>query len=192
MWLAVRSGVGPHGRRKDRWNLGTLLSLYGRSSMVQCRFTSTETLRTIRDVEPGTATSTLAQLLSSERIRVRAQCCFASTEAVRTIRAPRLSHSSERIRVRAQCCFMSTETIRTIRDVKPRTATSTFTQRLSSVWPCRRTDLRQLLGKVCHRVDGLTCYRGAIPQVIQLRKHTGRYRDPGSGRRGRLYTYIHI
>ena len=33
-----------------------------------------------------------------------------------------------------QCCFTSTETIRTIRDVEPRTATSTFTQLLTSAW----------------------------------------------------------
>ena len=32
---------------------------------VQCRFTSTETIRTIRDGEPRTATSTFTQLLSS-------------------------------------------------------------------------------------------------------------------------------
>ena len=31
-----------------------------------------------------------------------------------------------------QCCFTSTETIRLIRDGEPRTATSTFTQLLSS------------------------------------------------------------
>ena len=31
-----------------------------------------------------------------------------------------------------QCCFTSTETIRLIRDGDPRTATSTFTQLLSS------------------------------------------------------------
>ena len=35
--------------------------------------------------------------------------------------------------VRVQCCFTSTETVRTIRDGEPRTATSTFTQLLSSV-----------------------------------------------------------
>ena len=33
---------------------------------VQCRFTSTETIRTVRDGEPRTATSTFTQLLSSE------------------------------------------------------------------------------------------------------------------------------
>ena len=34
--------------------------------------------------------------------------------------------------VRGQCCFTSTETVRTIRDGEPRTATSTFTQIMSS------------------------------------------------------------
>ena len=32
---------------------------------VQCCFTSTETIRTIRDAEPRTSTSTVTQLLSS-------------------------------------------------------------------------------------------------------------------------------
>ena len=35
-------------------------------SFVQCRFTSSETVRTIRDGETRTSTSTLTQLLSSE------------------------------------------------------------------------------------------------------------------------------
>ena len=35
------------------------------------------------------------------------------------------------------CCFTSTETIRTIRDGEPRTATSTFTQLLSSDVPSK-------------------------------------------------------
>ena len=34
--------------------------------------------------------------------------------------------------VRVQCCFTCTETVRLMKDVKPRTATSTFTQLLSS------------------------------------------------------------
>ena len=34
--------------------------------------------------------------------------------------------------VQVQCCFTSTETMRLIRDGEPRTATSTFTQLLSS------------------------------------------------------------
>ena len=70
----------------------------------QCRFTSTETKRTITDEEPITATSTFTQLLGSVSL----------------------------FRVQVQCCFMSTETERTIRDGETRTATSTFTQLLSS------------------------------------------------------------
>ena len=35
---------------------------------VQCCFTSAVTVRTIKDGEPSTATSTFAQLLSSERL----------------------------------------------------------------------------------------------------------------------------
>ena len=42
-----------------------------------------------------------------------------------------------------QCCIMSTETIRTIRDRKPRTATPTLTQLLSS--ECAMTGIRLLL-----------------------------------------------
>ena len=41
-------------------------------------------------------------------------------------------HDWPRRRVRVQCCFTSTETIRTIREGEPRTATSTFTQFMSS------------------------------------------------------------
>ena len=49
-------------------------------------------------------------------------------------RPPRLSHSSCALNnSSSQCCFTSTETVRTIRDGEPRTATSTFTQLLSSV-----------------------------------------------------------
>ena len=40
--------------------------------------------------------------------------------------------SSQHVRHFCWCCFTSTETIRTIRDGEPRTATSTFTQLLSS------------------------------------------------------------
>ena len=36
--------------------------------------------------------------------------------------------------VQVQCCFISTEAIRTIRDREPRTATSTFSQLLSSAF----------------------------------------------------------
>ena len=49
-------------------------------------------------------------------------------------RPPRLSHSSSALsRLQMQYCFTSTETMETIRDGEPRTATSTFTQLLSSV-----------------------------------------------------------
>ena len=52
--------------------------------------------------------------------------------------------SSEKATV--QCCFTSTETIRTIRDGEPRTATSTFTQLLTSEKATLHRDLntRQL------------------------------------------------
>ena len=43
---------------------------------------SAETVGTVRDGEPRTATSTFTLLLSSEIL----QCCFTSTEAVWTIR----------------------------------------------------------------------------------------------------------
>ena len=43
-----------------------------------------------------------------------------------------LSHTSWALRYEVQCCFTSTGTIRTLRDGEPRTATSTFTQLLSS------------------------------------------------------------
>ena len=64
---------------------------------------STETVRTVRDGRPRTATLTFTQHLS-----------FVSDSSV-------------------QCCFMSTETVRTVRDGRPRTATLTFTQHLSFV-----------------------------------------------------------
>ena len=54
------------------------------SSASSMLFTSKETVRTIRDEEPRTATSTFTQLLSSATLSV--QCYFTSTETVRTIR----------------------------------------------------------------------------------------------------------
>ena len=48
-------------------------------------------------------------------------------------RPPRLSHSSRPLKAETRSVlFTSTETVRTIRDGEPRTATSTFTQLLSS------------------------------------------------------------
>ena len=83
-------------------SVGFSTAVSGQFSLVQCCFTSTETIRTTRDLgEPRTAISTFTQLLSSD------------TEQV-------------------QRCFTSTETIRTVRNGELRTATSTFTQLLSS------------------------------------------------------------
>ena len=50
---------------------------------VQCCFTPTETVGTVRDGEPRTSTSTFSQLLSYEIEQV--QCCFTSTETVGTV-----------------------------------------------------------------------------------------------------------
>ena len=56
---------------------------------VQCCFTSTETLRTIRDGEPSAATLTVTQFLSSDTTTVffLLSWCFTSTETIRFIRA---------------------------------------------------------------------------------------------------------
>ena len=118
----------PHRDRTDYQGCGALdghLDFH----TVQCCFTSTETIRTIRDGEPRTATSTFTQLLSSEIV----QCCFTSTETIKTIRdgEPRTATSTFTQLLNfeiVQCCFTSTETIKTIRDGEPRTATSSFTQ----------------------------------------------------------------
>ena len=74
-------------------------------AVVQCCFTSTETVRLVRDGEPRTATSTFTQILSSAM------------------------ESS----LLLKCCFTPTETVRLIRDGEPRTASSIFTQLLNSV-----------------------------------------------------------
>ena len=67
------------------------------------------------------------------------QSCFTSTETVEAIRdgspVPLLLHTAAELWVLHQlvpCCFASTETLGTIRDGEPRTATSAFTQLLSS------------------------------------------------------------
>ena len=96
---------------------------------VRCCLTSTETVRTVRDGEPRTATPTLTQLLNSGD---RVQCCLTSTETVRTVRdgEPRtatltltqLLNSGDRV----QCCLTSSETVRTVRDGEPRTVHPDF------------------------------------------------------------------
>ena len=70
-------------------------------------FYPSESIRTIRDREPRTSTSTCTQLLRSESI-------FA----------------------RVWCWFTSAETVGIIRNREPRTSTSTFTQLLSSEMEC--------------------------------------------------------
>ena len=71
---------------------------------VEYCFTSTDTVRTVRDGEPMTSTSTFTQLLSSEMNTFN----------------------------RSVLLYASTETVPTVRDGEPRTATSTFTQPLGS------------------------------------------------------------
>ena len=55
------------------------------SWLLQCCFTSTETVRTIKDREPRTSTSTVTLLLISDSTAFF-KCCFTSTETVRIIR----------------------------------------------------------------------------------------------------------
>ena len=87
--------------------IAVLLPVSGTQQLLlhQSWFTSTETIRTIRDGEPRTATSTFTQLLTSE-----GGFFFFF-----------MFHF-----------FTSTETIRTIRDGEPRTAASNFTHLLRS------------------------------------------------------------
>ena len=75
-----------------------------------------------------------------------------------------------------RCCFTSTETIRLIRDGEPRTATSTFTQLLSSV---------------CVAPRKLSKHGAQRPQKPYGLLGTGRRGGGGygGGGRGRLYTY---
>ena len=48
---------------------------------LQCRFTSTETISTVRDGEPRMATSPFTHLLSSKTMNL-VQCCFTSSETI--------------------------------------------------------------------------------------------------------------
>ena len=91
------------------------------ATRVHCCFTSTDTIGTIRDGEPRTATSTFTQFLSS----VIVQRCFTSTETTRTVKdgEPRTATSTFTQFLLLSCCFTSTESIKTIRDGEPRTAT---------------------------------------------------------------------
>ena len=53
-----------------------------------------------------------------------------------------------------QCCFTATETRRPIRDGKPRTATSTFTQLLSSVFAKKKKSLNREMAEEEDRGGG--------------------------------------
>ena len=134
--------------QRDRKELRTASSTFTQLLSSECLefkfnicFTSTETIRTVRGGEPRMDTSSFTQLLNSVWIRVR--CCFTSTETVGTMkspgRPPRLSPAPE---LSAVTVLSSSSVLlfvhrdpQTIRDwEEPRTATSTFTQLLSSVW----------------------------------------------------------
>ena len=65
---------------RGRGALDGHLNFHTALSRTSSRFTSTEIIRTIRDGEPRTATSTSTQLC-----REQVQCCFTSTETIRTI-----------------------------------------------------------------------------------------------------------
>ena len=104
-----------------------MLVLRASAVLFSCWITSTETIRLIRDGEPRTSTSTFTQLLSfffHGALGPQKPSGLLGTESPG--RPPRLLHSSW---APLSWCFRSTETIRTIR---PRTATSTFTQPPSS------------------------------------------------------------
>ena len=80
----------------------------------QCCFTSTETVRTVRDGELGTSTETVRTVRDRE--------LGTSTETVRTVRDGELRTSTETVRtVRDGELRTSTETVRTIRDGELRT-----------------------------------------------------------------------
>ena len=53
---------------------------------VQCCYTSKESIETIRDVEPKTATSPLWHSSWALYDKVQVQCCFTSTETKKTIK----------------------------------------------------------------------------------------------------------
>ena len=104
---------------------------------VQCCFPSTETVG--RGAQDGhlhfhTAPEPCVSVKFKFSVALRPQ-----RPSIKTFRdghldfhtAPELCVS---VKVQVQRCFTSTETVRTVRDGEPRTATSTFTQLLSSVF----------------------------------------------------------
>ena len=82
---------------------------------VQCCFTSTETVRTIRDREPRWTLGLLEGKCSScVTLRLQKPYGLLGTGS------PGGRWGCEEASVRIQCCFTSTETVRTIRDREPR------------------------------------------------------------------------
>ena len=76
--------------------------------LLSCCFTSTETIKLIRDGEPRTSTSTYTQLPSSD-----VQCCFTSTKNIKLIRdgEPRTSTSTFTQLLTSDVILMHTLTI---------------------------------------------------------------------------------
>ena len=136
-----------HAAQDDHLDFHTPPELCICKVQIQCCFRSTQTIRTIRDREPRTGTTTSDFYTSTELCicKVQIQCWFRSTQTIRTIRdrEPRTGTTTSDFytstelcicKVQVQCCFTSTETIlRTIKYREPRTTTSNFTQFLSSV-----------------------------------------------------------
>ena len=114
---------------------------------------------------------------SFRSVRVQGQCRLTSTETIRT--------------VRVQCCLTSTETIRTVRDGESRTANSTFTQLLSSVFP--RPLLRNLFN--CRSRKGAShfflswCF--TFPETIRLIRDGVGVGSESRGREPRPSRYLH-
>ena len=74
-------------------------------------------------------------LASAKQLGYSVICSFNSC-AEKSHRVRTSSCGNPKVGIQVQCCFASTETIRTIREGEPRTATSTFTQLLSSDGSC--------------------------------------------------------
>ena len=94
--------------------------------MVQCCFTSTETIRLVRTDSPGRPPRLLLGTNCDQCINM-VQCCFTSTETIRLVRTdspgrpPRLlfgTNCDQCINM-VQCCFTSTETVRLVRTDSP-------------------------------------------------------------------------
>ena len=103
---------------------------------IQCCFTSTETVRTIRDGEPRTATSTLTQLLNYKVEILLTYNMLSDTPANLLLVCVNMlvENDSKRnftflwlIVPPRHCRFTFSETVRTIRDGEPRMSTSSLT-----------------------------------------------------------------